>query len=103
LDYENKYNRKISRCNKKLNYISLLLPYPKGIGVSATRKNMKTAIKNASGRTVGYKVERGSQIIVEDAAGKVLGRFDGNTKKTLDNSGQVRYSGDQTSALLADD
>ena len=41
LDYGNKYNRKQVDVNRKLNYISLLLPYPKGIGVSATRKHMK--------------------------------------------------------------
>jgi len=57
-------------------------------------------IKNASGKTVGQKVVRGSQTIVQDASGKTLGRYDGNTKKTVDESGKVLYDGDQTSALI---
>jgi hypothetical protein len=61
---------------------------------------MKTIVKDASGRTIGYKVQRGSQIIVEDASGKMLGRFDGNVNKTVDRSGKVLYGGDQTSALF---
>lgn len=61
---------------------------------------MKEPVKDASGRTVGYKVVRGSQVIVEDASGAVLGRYDKNTNKTLDKSGKVRYSGDQTSVLF---
>jgi hypothetical protein len=62
--------------------------------------DMKEIIKDASGKTLGYKVQRGSQTIVEDASGKMLGRFDGNTGKTVDASGKALYNGDQTSALL---
>ena len=61
---------------------------------------MKTAIKNASGRTIGYKKVCGSQTIVEDASGKMLGRYDKNTDKTIDSSGKVMYSGDQTTMLV---
>jgi hypothetical protein len=61
---------------------------------------MKETVKDASGRTVGYKVQRGSQTVVEDASGKTLGRFDKNVNKTVDKSGKVLYSGDQTSALF---
>ena len=61
---------------------------------------MKETIKDASGRTVGYKVQRGSQVIVEDASGKMLGAYNKNINKTVDHSGKTLYSGDQTSALL---
>jgi len=61
---------------------------------------MKTIVKDANGNTVGYKKTCGSQVIVEDASGKMLGRYDGNIKKTVDRSGKAVYSGDQTSALL---
>ena len=61
---------------------------------------MKETVRNASGRTVGYKVKCGSQTIVQDASGKTLGRHDENTNKTLDGSGHVVYDGDQTSALI---
>ena len=61
---------------------------------------MKEAVKNASGRTVGYKVQQGSQVIVQDASGSTLGRFDRNTKKTVDKSGKPLYSGDHTDLLF---
>ena len=64
---------------------------------------MKEQIKDASGRTVGYKLQAGSQTIVQDAAGATVGRYDENTKKTFDKSGRALYSGYQTSALLADE
>jgi len=57
-------------------------------------------VKDASGKTVGYKTPRGSQTLVQDASGNTLGRYDRNTNKTVDKSGKVRYSGDQTSALF---
>lgn len=60
-------------------------------------------VKDASGRTVGYKKQCGSQTIVEDASGKMLGRFDSNVKKTVDSSGRALYGGDHTSALLSDE
>ena len=61
---------------------------------------MKEVVKDASGKTVGYKVKCGSQTIVQDASGATLGRHDENTNKTLDKSGRVVYDGDQTSALF---
>lgn len=61
---------------------------------------MKETIKDASGRTVGYKKVCGSQVIVEDASGKLVGRYDKNINKTVDESGNAVYSGDQSSALL---
>ena len=64
---------------------------------------MKEMIKDASGKTLGYKKTCGSQTIVEDASGKMLGRFDKNTGKTFDASGKALYNGDQTSALLGDE
>ena len=57
-------------------------------------------IKDASGRTIGQKVVRGSQTIVQDASGKTLGRYDENTNQTYDASGKARFKGDQTSALV---
>ncbi len=63
---------------------------------------MKTPIKDTNGRTVGYLNERGSQVIAEDASGAVIGRYDGNTKKTFDKHGKPLYSGNMTSALIAD-
>ena len=60
----------------------------------------RETIKDGSGKTVGYKMKQGSQTLVQDASGKLLGRYDENTGKTLDNHGKVRYSGDQTSALF---
>ena len=62
---------------------------------------MKETIKDANGRTVGYKMEAGSQLIVQDATGATVGRYDGNVKKTFDKAGRALYSGDQTSALLS--
>ena len=64
---------------------------------------MKETIKDASGRTVGFKVQRGSQVIVEDASGKMLGRYDKNVNKTVDSNGKALYSGDQSSLLLNGD
>ena len=61
---------------------------------------MKTMVKDASGKTLGYKVERGSQVIVEDASGKMVGAYNKNVNKTVDKYGRAVYSGDQTSALL---
>jgi hypothetical protein len=61
---------------------------------------MKTAIKNANGTTIGYQVERGSQVIAEDASGAVIGRYDANTKKTFDKAGKPVYSGNMTAALI---
>jgi hypothetical protein len=61
---------------------------------------MRETIKDGNGRTVGYKLHTGSQVIVQDASGATIGRYDGNTKKTIDSQGKVRYSGDQTSALF---
>lgn len=61
---------------------------------------MKTAIRDASGKVLGYKVQRGNQTVVENASGRMVGRYDGNVKKTLDKSGRVLYDGDQTSALI---
>ncbi len=63
---------------------------------------MKTAVKDANGRTLGYQVQRGSQVIAEDASGAVIGRYDENTKKTFDKSGKPRYSGNQTAALIGE-
>jgi len=63
---------------------------------------MKTAVKDANGRTLGYQVTRGSQVIAEDASGAVIGRYDGNTKKTFDKHGKPLYSGNMTSALIAE-
>ena len=63
---------------------------------------MKTAVKDANGRTLGYQVERGSQVIAEDASGAVIGRYDKNTNKTFDKSGRARYTGDQTAALIGE-
>ena len=60
----------------------------------------RETVKDASGKTVGYKVQRGSQILVQDSSGSTLGRFDKNVNKTVDKSGKVLYSGDQTSALI---
>jgi hypothetical protein len=64
---------------------------------------MRELVKDASGKTVGYKVKCGSQTIVQDASGATLGRHDENTDKTLDNHGRVRYSGDHTDMLLSDE
>jgi len=64
---------------------------------------VKETIKDASGKTLGYRVERGPLTIVEDASGKQIGRFDRNTNKTFDKSGKAAYSGDQTSALFGGD
>lgn len=61
---------------------------------------MREVVKDASGKTVGYKVQQGSQVIVQDASGATLGRFEKNVNKTVDKSGKVLYSGDQTSALF---
>ena len=61
---------------------------------------MKETIKDASGRVLGYRKTVGSQVIVEDRAGAMIGRYDGNIKKTVDKSGKALYSGDQTSALF---
>jgi len=61
---------------------------------------MKETIKDANGRTLGYKKVCGSQTIVEDASGKMLGRYDKNVNKTVDSSGRAVYSGDQSSALF---
>ena len=61
---------------------------------------MKEKIKDSSGRTIGYKNQRGTQTIVEDASGKMLGRYDGNVDKTVDRTGRVRYYGDQSSMLF---
>jgi hypothetical protein len=61
---------------------------------------MKTIVKDASGRTLGYKKTCGSQIIVEDASGKMLGAYNKNVNKTVDKSGKALYSGDQSSALF---
>lgn len=63
----------------------------------------KETVKDASGRTVGYKVQRGSQTIVEDASGAMVGRFDENTGQTYDKSGQARFKGDHTDMLLGDE
>jgi len=64
---------------------------------------MRETIRDGSGKTLGYKVKRGSQTIVQDASGKTLGRYDENTDKTIDNHGRVRFQGDQTSALIGED
>jgi hypothetical protein len=61
---------------------------------------MREIVKDASGKTVGYKVQQGSQTIVQDASGSTLGRFDKNVNKTVDKSGKVRYSGDHTDTLF---
>ena len=61
---------------------------------------MKETIKNASGRTLGYKVQVGSRTVVQDASGATLGHYDEHQKKTFDESGRALYSGDQTSALI---
>lgn len=63
---------------------------------------MKTAVKDANGRTLGYQVTRGSQVIAEDASGAVVGRYDGNTKKTFDSKGKAVYRGNQTATLISD-
>ena len=63
---------------------------------------MRTAIKTASGRTIGYQFECGSQVIAQDASGATIGRYDGNTKKTFDKHGHAAYSGNQTAALIGD-
>ena len=61
---------------------------------------MKETVKDASGKTIGYKVQCGSQVIVQDASGATMGRFDKNVNKTVDRFGKVLYSGDQASILL---
>jgi len=61
---------------------------------------MKETIRDASGKTLGYKVQVGSRLVVQDASGKTLGHFDEGQKKTFDKSGRALYSGDQTSALI---
>ena len=60
-------------------------------------------IKDASGRTIGQKVVRGSQTIVQDASGKTLGRYDENTNQTYDASGKACFKGDHTDMLLDDE
>jgi hypothetical protein len=64
---------------------------------------MKETIKDASGRTVGYKVKCGSQTIVQDASGATRGRYDENTGQTYDKSGRACFKGDHTDMLLNDD
>jgi hypothetical protein len=59
-------------------------------------------VKDASGRTVGYKVKCGSQTIVQDASGATLGRHDENTGQTYDKAGNARFKGDHTDLLLGD-
>ena len=61
---------------------------------------MKETIRDASGKTLGYKVQAGSRTIVQDASGGTLGHYDENQNKTFDKSGRALYSGDQTSALI---
>ena len=63
---------------------------------------MKETIRDASGKTLGYKVQVGSRLVVQDASGATLGHFDKNVNKTVDKSGRVLYSGDQTSALVGE-
>ena len=63
---------------------------------------VKETIKSASGKTLGYKVQVGSRLVVQDASGATLGHFDKNVKKTVDKAGRVLYSGDQTSALVGE-
>jgi hypothetical protein len=42
-------------------------------------------------------------VIAEDASGAVIGRYDGNTKKTFDKHGKPLYSGNQTTALIGNE
>ena len=63
---------------------------------------MRTIIKDANGKTLGYQDVQGSQVIAQDASGATIGRYDGNTKKTFDSKGKARYSGNQTAALIGD-
>lgn len=62
---------------------------------------MRTAIKDANGRTIGYLNPQGSQVLAENASGAVIGRYDKNTDKTFDNHGKPLYSGNQTGAVIA--
>jgi hypothetical protein len=61
---------------------------------------MQTIIKDASGKTLGYKKQRGNRIIVENASGKCLGWYEPNTNKTVNSGGKALFTGDQTSMLL---
>ena len=61
---------------------------------------MREMIKSASGKTLGYKFDTGNVVLLQDASGKSIGRFDKNTNKTFDKTGRAVYEGDQTSALL---
>lgn len=61
---------------------------------------MRETIKDGNGKTVGYKFDTGNQVLVQDAAGGTIGRYDKNTNKTFDKQGKVRYSGDNSSALF---
>lgn len=60
-------------------------------------------IKSASGKVLGYKFDTGNVVLLQNASGATLGRFDKNTNKTFDKTGRAVYEGDQTSALLNED
>ena len=61
---------------------------------------MSEIIRDASGKTLGYKMKCGSQTILQDASGATQGRYDENTNQTYDRSGHARFKGDHTDMLL---
>jgi hypothetical protein len=64
---------------------------------------VKETIKDASGKTLGYKVQVGSQTLIQDGSGGMLGRYDKNTGQTYDKSGHARFKGDETEMILGEE
>lgn len=63
---------------------------------------MTRRLSDETGRTIGRVRQSGTDLVVEDASGRVKGRYDRKRDVTLDASGKVAYRGEALSLLLLD-
>ncbi len=65
------------------------------------RDNMsKEAIREFSGKIIGFREDKGSQIVATDFYGRQLGYYDKSRNETRDFYGRIICSGDATTSLI---
>ena len=62
---------------------------------------MRETIKDYSGRIIGFmESQSNGDIIVKDAYGKILGRYDAATNTTKDVHGRILFKGNMAGSLI---
>jgi YD repeat-containing protein len=64
---------------------------------------MRRYLKDAGGRTIGWRENYGDRTRGYDASGRIVGQYDETGDRTYDYAGRLVGQGDHLSSLIDDD